>query len=228
MCTYPFVLNEFQVVPLPHARSEVWSYFGFQADDDGIIVDRTKAICRLCASTFCYSGNTTNFYSHLKSMHSEVKLRAFSKMNRINMKRNYSGIAEDDDESFSIDSGNQTSHSVSNGNPTVSYSNPLTSLDYDDPLPERSLNDDNIIYFDDITQCIIDFLITDCRPLCVAQGRGFQRLLRLLAPGYVLPDRQKLSNALRKRYDDLRRERDPSTVTSSSLSATERFNNLIN
>lgn len=26
-----------KVVPLPHARSEVWSYFGFIADDDGEI-----------------------------------------------------------------------------------------------------------------------------------------------------------------------------------------------
>ncbi|CAG2180477.1 unnamed protein product, partial [Oppiella nova] len=33
-----------KVVPLPHARSEVWSYFGFIADDEGEIQDKKKAI----------------------------------------------------------------------------------------------------------------------------------------------------------------------------------------
>src|SRR5699024_8246657 len=77
-----------QIVPLPHARSEVWTYFGFVADQDGQILDRSKVVCRLCSSSFCYSGNTTNFYSHLKSMHSEIQMRSVpSKNARVSVKR---------------------------------------------------------------------------------------------------------------------------------------------
>ena len=61
-----------KVVPLPHARSEVWSYFGFIADEDGEIQDRKKAICKICATTLSYSGNTTNMFTHLKAMHPEA------------------------------------------------------------------------------------------------------------------------------------------------------------
>jgi hypothetical protein len=61
-----------RVVPLPHARSEVWSYFGFIADDTGEIHDKRKTICKICATTLSYSGNTTNLFTHLKAMHPEV------------------------------------------------------------------------------------------------------------------------------------------------------------
>lgn len=61
-----------KVVPLPHARSEVWSYFGFIADDEGEIQDKKRAICKICATSLSYSGNTTNLFTHLKSMHPEA------------------------------------------------------------------------------------------------------------------------------------------------------------
>lgn len=185
---------------MPHARSEVWTYFGFVANDEGQILDRSKVVCKICASTFCYSGNTTNFYSHLKSMHSEIQIQVPFKNNRNSVKRSYGTMMEEGE--YQNDS-----HSAS-----TSY----RAVD-DDSIPERSRND--IIYVDDITQSIIDFLVTDCRPVCVVQGRGFQRLLRLLAPGYNLPDRQKLSVALRKRYDELRKEKiDPGAADKTSNS----------
>lgn len=61
-----------RVVPLPHARSEVWSYFGFIADNSGEIHDKRKTICKLCMTTLSYSGNTTNLFTHLKAIHPEV------------------------------------------------------------------------------------------------------------------------------------------------------------
>ena len=71
-----------KVVPLPHARSEVWSYFGFIADDEGEIQDKRKAICKICATTLSYSGNTTNLFTHLKSMHPEAKPQKLAPTNR--------------------------------------------------------------------------------------------------------------------------------------------------
>ncbi|KAH7645476.1 hypothetical protein HUG17_1014 [Dermatophagoides farinae] len=199
-----------RVVPLPHARSEVWTYFGFVANDDGQIMDRTKVVCKICASTFCYSGNTTNFYSHLKSMHSEVQMRNISSKTARQMKRSYSNFLDDGGDSMdAVGTSNDSYYHHQNNNTGI-------TLD-DEPLPDRSL--DSIIFVEDITQCLLDFLVTDCRPLCVLQGKGFQRLLRLLAPGYVMPDKQKLSNALRKRYEELRKtEHEPSTM--------EKFDNL--
>lgn len=61
-----------KVVPLPHARSEVWAYFGFIAGDDGEIQDKKKVVCKLCATTLSYSGNTTNLFTHLKALHPEA------------------------------------------------------------------------------------------------------------------------------------------------------------
>ena len=64
------------------------------------------------------------------------------------------------------------------------------------------------VYVEDITHAIVDFVVIDCRPLSVTQGKGFQRLIHLLAPGYVLPDKQKLTLAMRKRFEEVRRERE--------------------
>ncbi|OTF81802.1 hypothetical protein BLA29_010455 [Euroglyphus maynei] len=162
-------------------------------------MDRTKVVCKICASTFCYSGNTTNFYSHLKSMHSEVQMRHTPAKTSRQMKRSYSNFMDDGGDSMdAVGTSNESyyHHSNNNGNITLD----------DEPLPDRSM--DTIIFVDDITQCLIDFLVTDCRPLCVLQ-----------APGYVMPDKQRLSNALRKRYDELRKsDHEPSTM--------EKFDNL--
>lgn len=89
-----------KVVPLPHARSEVWSYFGFIADDDGEIHDKKKTICRICATTLCYSGNTTNLFTHLKAMHPEVnpqKLAPTNKAPRTGKKSNKRKYFDDSD-----------------------------------------------------------------------------------------------------------------------------------
>jgi len=49
------------------ARSEVWNYFGFEADESGTITDiyRRYVWCRLCDSQLLFSGNTTNLSAHI-------------------------------------------------------------------------------------------------------------------------------------------------------------------
>lgn len=186
-------------MPLPHARSEVWSYFGFIADTDGLILDRSKVVCKLCNSQFCYSGNTTNFYSHLKSMHSEIQMRSVPIKNSRSVKRTYSSLNDDaSDTDYLNDS---TSTVVYSGN--MSHE---VSLADDESIPSRSRSD--MIHVDDITNSIVDFIVTDCRPLAITQGRGFQQMLRLLAPGYSLPDKAKLALAVRRKYDQMRKERE--------------------
>ena len=49
-------------------KSPVWQYFGFYKTHDGVI-QREKAICRLCHSQLSHSGNTTNLRTHIEHHH---------------------------------------------------------------------------------------------------------------------------------------------------------------
>lgn len=56
--------------------SNVWDHFGFQCNEDGVIADKTKAICRHCSAEIRYKGgNTSNLATHFSSCHlSEKKI----------------------------------------------------------------------------------------------------------------------------------------------------------
>ena len=67
-------------------KSPVWQYFGFYKSSSGVI-QREKAVCRLCHSELSYSGNTTNLRTHIERHHpiehkllnSEPKKEQYSK-----------------------------------------------------------------------------------------------------------------------------------------------------
>ena len=203
------MFSTLQIVPLPHARSEVWTYFGFVADQEGQILDRTKVVCRLCSSSFCYSGNTTNFYSHLKSMHSEVQIRSVPVKNSRSVKRTYSSMSNNNDNADDADYLNDTTNTSSSGVHSRLSQHEVALAD-DEAIPPRSRSD--LIHVDDITQSIVDFLVTDCRPVAVTQGKGFHQMLRLLAPGYTLPDKAKLAQSVRRKYELMRTEREQGVI----------------
>jgi len=50
------------VTPSFKTRSEIWTYFGFMADSDGVVADKKKIACRICRAIIAYSGNTSNNY----------------------------------------------------------------------------------------------------------------------------------------------------------------------
>lgn len=118
-----------RIVPLPHARSDVWQYFGFIADDDGEIKDKKKAICKICANTLAYSGNTTNLFTHLKAMHPEaqpVKLAPTNKTPKIGRKPGKRSFFELDDGSY--DTSNTVTIGSGSSQPTyiiraITYTN---------------------------------------------------------------------------------------------------------
>ena len=65
-------------------KNEIWTYFGFMADSDGVISDKKKTACQICRTIIAYSGNTSNKTYHLQRMHSneyEKYLKAFGKTN---------------------------------------------------------------------------------------------------------------------------------------------------
>lgn len=281
-----------KVVPLPHARSEVWSYFGFIADDDGEIQDRKKAICKICATTLSYSGNTTNMFTHLKAMHPEATPQKLQPTNRFprtgrkapSKRRFLEAIANSGHLAIEypaagtaatgtptlLHGGTSNSyiirvHSTSNGGEQVLEealsvspddaitpaihqvaSLPPSSVASSSPSvicvnkslssaagtrtaennaadaqskshshasreqPEQDFSGrqarSNVCSAEDITNAVVDVIVKDCRPINLVHGRGFQSLLKLIAPAYQLPDHERLQSLVRTKYDDLRRE----------------------
>ena len=50
--------------------SNVWDHFGLQSDEKGIIIDKTKAVCKYCEAEVKYvGGSTSNLTSHCNNHH---------------------------------------------------------------------------------------------------------------------------------------------------------------
>ena len=57
-----------QLKPISSCKSKVWKYFGFPANDSGIIIARRKYVyCRICEQALSYLGNMANLFYHLKA-----------------------------------------------------------------------------------------------------------------------------------------------------------------
>ena len=57
-------------VPTFKTKSEIWAYFGFMVDSDGLISDKKKIACQIYRTVIAYSGNTSNVTYYLQCMHS--------------------------------------------------------------------------------------------------------------------------------------------------------------
>ena len=55
--------------PISSCKSEVWKYFGFSANDSGIIIDKKEVYYRICEQALSYLGNTTNLFYHSQANH---------------------------------------------------------------------------------------------------------------------------------------------------------------
>nr|XP_060636684.1 E3 SUMO-protein ligase ZBED1-like [Anolis sagrei ordinatus] len=67
--TFPMLEGTQNLVGLGRAQSRYWTFFGFQGDAYGRILDKSKIICKLCGVRLSYSGNTTNLRQHLIYKH---------------------------------------------------------------------------------------------------------------------------------------------------------------
>nr|XP_056719785.1 E3 SUMO-protein ligase ZBED1-like [Euleptes europaea] len=66
---FPLLEGTQNLVGLGRAQSRYWTFFGFQGDACGRILDKSKIICKLCGVRLSYSGNTTNLRQHLIYKH---------------------------------------------------------------------------------------------------------------------------------------------------------------
>lgn len=58
--------ENFKLVPLAGARSDIWQHFGFKSNEKGIILNKNQVFCKKCKCSVGYSGNTTNLKSHFQ------------------------------------------------------------------------------------------------------------------------------------------------------------------
>jgi hypothetical protein len=56
------------IVKPDNLRSTVWRFFGFWSVG-GKVVDKSKAVCKLCDAELAYHSNTTNLRMHLIVVH---------------------------------------------------------------------------------------------------------------------------------------------------------------
>lgn len=78
-CTLVFTLRQVMANQLNLANfwgkkransSNVWDHFGFRCDATGLILDKTKAVCKYCSAEVKYiGGNTSNLTSHYNTHH---------------------------------------------------------------------------------------------------------------------------------------------------------------
>ena len=62
--------TEIRIIANKNGYSKSWKYYGFLAtgSGDGETFDKKAAVCHLCKVVSPYSGNTTNFATHLKTV----------------------------------------------------------------------------------------------------------------------------------------------------------------
>lgn len=73
--------------PSARVRSEVWKYFGYKKDAEGMVVEDGFPICKKCGREIAAKhGNTSNMFTHLRRNHPiqfrEIMVRVFSAFNR--------------------------------------------------------------------------------------------------------------------------------------------------
>lgn len=67
-------------------KADVWTYFGFKANENSQGMDKTSAICKYCNAAVRYSGNTTNLRAHLQRHHAD-KLAALQSQQKADPKQ---------------------------------------------------------------------------------------------------------------------------------------------
>ncbi|KAE9535950.1 hypothetical protein AGLY_007851 [Aphis glycines] len=58
--------ENFKLIPLAGARSDIRQHFGFKSNEKGIILNKNQVFCKKCKCSVGYSGNTTNLKSHFQ------------------------------------------------------------------------------------------------------------------------------------------------------------------
>ncbi|XP_065225477.1 E3 SUMO-protein ligase ZBED1 [Planococcus citri] len=208
------------VVPM-RMRSVYWKYFGFPANDDGTILTREKIVCIICKSQMIYNRNTSNLRMHLHSKHKNIfrkieieegekppptpspgtsakRAKTSSSLKNI-YSRNVDGTVDFNASKQKND--NKEVHVVMTEEVTESdISNIAIIFPNNDELSEfnevRHVTNDNT-ESSEITDAVVNFIITDLVPTDVVDGKGFNNLVSSLYNKPVtLPSEKKVTEEL--------------------------------
>ncbi|XP_041093484.1 E3 SUMO-protein ligase ZBED1-like [Polyodon spathula] len=165
---YPFLEGTQDLVSLGRAQSRYWTFFGFQGDSYGRIVDKTKIICKLCAVRLSYSGNTTNLRQHLIYKHRAEYNQLVGAQSALPPPLKKPLEAP-------LPLPAQATNPNANGMP---------------PKPGGpSLHHR-------VTQAVAEFLVRDLLPLETVRGEGFLQMMSALEPAYQVPRPHSLAQTV--------------------------------
>lgn len=69
-----------EIFPFPgKVKSSVWEFFGFFRNDEGVL-DKSRAICKMCRKGTSYNGNTTNLRTHMIHHHKDLDIGAQNRL----------------------------------------------------------------------------------------------------------------------------------------------------
>ncbi|XP_020315982.1 zinc finger BED domain-containing protein 1-like [Oncorhynchus kisutch] len=87
-----------------------------------------------------------------------------------------------------------------------------TTLDQNSPISEKRKRE--------ITEGIVDFIALDMRPVNLIEGVGFKDMMKILEPGYTVPKRETVMQALTAKYETTKEKVLESIKNSQAVSFT--------
>lgn len=201
-------------------KSKVWAYFEKCPDN--------VAKCKNCLKPIKFSGNTTNLFSHLKLAHPKL----YSLCCPRNAKKDEPDCQSS---SLSVSLPLLSSSSACSSSSDIRDSNFLTPSKRKEDIEK---NEEVMKTFSPIVKSfqkvnefveggprysvivshIIYFICKDNRPFSVIEGKGFKRLMKLLAPSFRIPAVSYIKKELCLKYTILWLQ-----VSSQELEKRQRY-----
>ena len=155
-----------ELLPLEKAKSTVWEYFGFPAENGEFTEKdkkkRSEVFCKLCPKKMNYQGNTTNMMVHLQYYHRSeyVKVKEKSKVKRTQPSRT-------------------TNLTTSDRQPSITE-----AFHQMEPLPKTSKR------WKQLNNSVCLCIAKDMLSISITSNCCFRSMLHAFEPRFVLPDRK--------------------------------------
>ena len=155
-----------ELLLLEKAKSGVWEYFGFPAENGEFTErdrrKRNEVFCKLCPKKMNYQGNTTNMMVHLQYNHRSEYLKAKEKTKTKRMQP-----------------PRTTTSSCSDRQPSITE-----AFHQMEPLSQSSKR------WKQLNNSVCQCIAKDMLPVSIVNNCGFRNMLHTFEPRFVLPDRK--------------------------------------
>ncbi|XP_066590570.1 E3 SUMO-protein ligase ZBED1-like [Prorops nasuta] len=201
---------------MPPHKSIAWNYFTKVSQG---------AKCKFCNSIIVTSGNTSNMLKHLRVKHSKPIEGHISKKQRTEMMCMEAEAEAAVDDPSTYEQGTLLSLKPSTSTVTMGQKKaPLLENKYLENQPTIVTSLSSIKSFEvggqkanEITNAIILMIAKDNCTLSTVEKKGFQKLMKAVAPMYKIPSRKCITQLIEEKYSVL------STVVRERLSSLEHI-----